>query len=222
MPWSASPTVRPSGVLRAISPAPMFEVMITIACRKSTVRPCESVSRPSSRICSRMLKTSGCAFSISSSSSTLYGLRRTAEPGHGVLLHVLRHVDPHHRVLVAEQELGERARQLGLADAGRAEEHERACRPLRVLEARARAPDRLRDDLDRLVLADHALVELVLHAHELLGLGLGELEHGDAGPHRDDVGDLLLADRRPPAALARLPGVLELALLVGQPPLCVA
>jgi hypothetical protein len=42
------------------------------------------------------------------------------------------------------------------------------------------------------VLADDALVELVLHAHELLGLGLGELEDGDAGPHRDDVGDLLL------------------------------
>ena len=43
--------------------------------------------------------------------------RRADEPGHGVLLHVLRHVDLDHRVLVAEQELGERARQLGLADA---------------------------------------------------------------------------------------------------------
>ena len=45
-------------------------------------------------------------------------------------------------------------RQLGLADAGRAEEDERADRPLRVLEAGARAPDGLRDDADRLVLAD--------------------------------------------------------------------
>ena len=78
MPVSSSDTAKPSGVLRAISPAPMFEVMITIACRKSTVRPCESVRRPSSRICRRMLKTSGWAFSISSSSRTLYGLRRTA------------------------------------------------------------------------------------------------------------------------------------------------
>src|SRR6476469_501098 len=52
----------------------------------------------------------------------------------------------------------------------------------------------LRPARDRLVLADHALVELLLHAHELGRLGLGELEHGDAGPHRDDVGDLLLAD----------------------------
>src|SRR5690349_9910584 len=60
------------------------------------------------------------------------------------------------------------------------------------------------------------------HAHELRGLGLGELEDRDAGPHRDDVGDLLLADRRPLAALAGLPGVLEIALLVGQLALAVA
>src|SRR3954453_8798263 len=182
MPWSSSPTEKPSGVLRAISEAPMFEVMITMACRKSTVRPCESVSRPSSRICRRMLKTSGWAFSISSSSSTEYGFRRPAparqqpgvrlrppplcqlaalavadvaggradEPGHGVLLHVLRHVDPDHRLLVAEEELGERAGELGLADAGRAGEPEGAGRTLRVLQAGARAPDRLGDDLDRL------------------------------------------------------------------------
>src|SRR3954447_15259333 len=181
MPWSASPTEKPSGVLRAISEAPMFEVMITIACRKSTVRPCESVSRPSSRICRRMLKTSGWAFSISSSRSTEYGFLRPApprlppppsppparrppaggqgwagggadEPGHGVLLHVLRHVDAHHGLLVAEEELRQRAGELGLADAGGAEEHERAGRALRVLQACPRPPDRLGDELDGLVL----------------------------------------------------------------------
>src|SRR6476646_1382800 len=68
------------------------------------------------------------------------------------------------------------------------------------------ARDRLRDDLDGGVLADDALVELFLHAHQLLGLGLGELEDRDAGPHRDDVGDLLLADGRTlGVALAPLP-----------------
>ena len=67
----SSPTVKPMPVFLAISEAPMFDVMITMALRKSTVRPWASVSRPSSRICSRMLKTSGWAFSISSSSSTL-------------------------------------------------------------------------------------------------------------------------------------------------------
>ena len=106
---------------------------------------------------------------------------------------------------------------------GRAEEDERAGRALGVLQAGARAADGLRDDLDRLRLADDALVQLVLHAHELLRLGLGELEHRDAGPHRDDVGDLLLADRRALVlALAALPLLLELALLVGELALLVA
>jgi hypothetical protein len=139
-----------------------------------------------------------------------------------VLLHVLRHVDSDHRLLVAEEELGERARKLRLADAGRAEEDERTGRALGVLQARARAADCLRDGLDGGVLADDALVQLVLHPHQLLGLGLGQLEHRDAGPHRHDVGDLLLADRRPLAGLTRLPLLLELALLVRELALLVA
>ena len=46
--------------------------------------------------------------------------RRADQARDGVLLHVLGHVDADHRLLVVEEELGERARQLGLADAGRA------------------------------------------------------------------------------------------------------
>ena len=80
--------------------------------------------------------------------------RRADHPRHGVLLLVLRHVDPDHRVLVVEQELGERARQLGLADAGRAEKDEAAERPIRILQAGARAANRVGDRRDRLVLAD--------------------------------------------------------------------
>ena len=80
------------------------EVRIRITLRKSTVRPWPSVSRPSSSTCSRMSKTSGCAFSTSSSSTTEYGPaahrlgelaalvvadvagRRADQPGHRVLL----------------------------------------------------------------------------------------------------------------------------------------
>ena len=65
--------------------------------------------------------------------------RRADQPGDGVLLHVFRHVDAHHRVLVVEQERRQRLGQLGLADARGPEEHERADRPVRVLQAGARA-----------------------------------------------------------------------------------
>ena len=62
--------LKPSDTFFEIDADPMFDVMITITFRKSTLRPCESVSFPSSRIWSRMLKTSGWAFSISSKRTT--------------------------------------------------------------------------------------------------------------------------------------------------------
>ena len=54
-----------------------FEVKIIIVFVKSTVIPLLSVKRPSSKTCSKILKTSLCAFSTSSKSITLYGLRLT-------------------------------------------------------------------------------------------------------------------------------------------------
>ena len=98
--------------------------------------------------------------------------RRPDQPRHGVPLLVLGHVDPDHRPLVVEHELGERAGELGLADAGRAEEDERADRPVGVLQARAGAAERVRDGLDGGVLPDHAPVQPLLHVDQLLGLAL--------------------------------------------------
>ena len=85
-------------------------------------------------------------------------------------------------VLVAEQELGEGLGQLGLADAGRAQEDERAAGALGVLESGTGAADGLADRLDGVGLADLPLVQLVLHADELGRLLFGELVDGDAGP----------------------------------------
>ena len=50
--------------------APTLEVMTMTVFLKSTRRPWESVTMPSSRICSRMFHTSSWAFSISSNSTT--------------------------------------------------------------------------------------------------------------------------------------------------------
>ena len=67
--------------------------------------------------------------------------RRANQLRDRVLLHVLGHVEADQRVVAAEQEVGERARQLGLADAGRAEEHEAPHRPVRILQPGAGPPD---------------------------------------------------------------------------------
>ena len=76
--------------------------------------------------------------------------RRTEQSRHRVLLAVLGHVEADERVLVAEQELGERLGELGLSDARGAGEDERATGTLGVLEAGTRAADRLRQHLDGL------------------------------------------------------------------------
>ena len=60
-----------SGSIRSVSSAePRLEVMISTTLAKSTVRPWPSVMRPSSINWSSTSKTSGWAFSISSSSTT--------------------------------------------------------------------------------------------------------------------------------------------------------
>ena len=122
--------------------------------------------------------------------------RRAHEAAHVVALHELAHVDLDERVLAAEHELGERLRELRLADAGGAQEDERADRSLGILQAGARAADGPRDGVDRLLLPDDTLVERVLHLEQALGLLLRDARHGDAGPERDDLGDVLLGDVR--------------------------
>ena len=187
--------------------------MISTVFLKSTVRPWLSVRRPSSRICSSVLNTSGWAFSISSNSTTENGLRRTCfgelaaffvadvarrrtdQAADRVLLHVLGHVETDQRRLVAEEELGERAGQFGLTDARRAEEDERAAdgrlgslRPARVRRIAWETAAM------RVVLTDDPAVELFLHAQELGGLFFGELVDGDARPVRKHFGDDFLVD----------------------------
>ncbi len=44
------------------------------------------------------------------------------------------------------------------------------------------------------VLADDALVQALLHVHELLGFALHQAADGDAGPAADDLGDVVGVD----------------------------
>ena len=70
---------------------------------------------------------------------------------------VLGHVDADHLLLVAEQELGDRLRELGLADAGRAEEQQHAVGTIEaVLERPLVQHQPARHGVDRVLLADDA------------------------------------------------------------------
>src|SRR5690606_15602779 len=116
------------------------------------------------------------------------------------------------RVVVTEQEVRQRLRQPRLADARGAGEDERPTGTARVLQARTRAADGPRERLDGLVLADDALVQLLLHVEQAAGLLLAELADRDAGRLGQDLGDEVLVDDRDLVEVARLPGALALAL----------
>ena len=95
------------------------------------------------------------------------------------------------------------------------EEHERADRPVRVLEPGAGAAHRGRDGVHRFRLADDALGELVLHAQELLALAFEHLVDRNAGPARDDLRDVVGRHRlldHVAGLAALLLGLLELLL----------
>ena len=148
---------------------------------------------------------------------------RAHQAADGVLLHVLAHVELDQGVLVVEEELGQGLGQLGLPDAGGAEEDERAAGPLGVLQAGPRPPDGPREGLQGLLLADDPLVQLVLHAQELGRLLLGEPVHRDARPVGQDLGDDLLVHHveevdalGPPLGLLGLLATEALGLLLGQ------
>src|SRR5829696_1447674 len=131
-------------------------------------------------------------------------------------LHVLGHIEPDHGLLVAEEVLGKRPRELRLANARGTEEDKRATGPIRVFDTGERAADGAGDGLDGLILPDDTAVQLVLHLQELLGFLLGHLLDRNAGPHRDDFGDLVLSNGGLRLTVATLaPVLLELAALQG-------
>ena len=67
-------------------------------------------------------------------------------------------------------------------------------RPVRILQTGARAADGVRHRVDRLVLADDALVQPLLHVQQLLDLAFEQSADRNAGPAADDLGDVLGVD----------------------------
>jgi len=110
---------------------------------------------------------------------------RAGQAGDRMPLHELAHVELDEGVLAAEHEFGQHFGQLGLADARRPQEDERPDRAAGVLQPGAGPAHGLADRVDRLVLADDALVQLGFHLQQPLGFLLGDGRDRDAGPHAD-------------------------------------
>jgi hypothetical protein len=111
-----------------------------------------------------------------------------------VLLHVLGHVDPNHRVLVVEKKLGESARSLGFPDTGWSEKDERTDRSIGILKPCTRSPNRIRNCAHRLTLSDDTFGEELLEARQSLTLSLHHARNWNARPPGDDLGDVVRCD----------------------------
>ena len=122
--------------------------------------------------------------------------RRANQAGDRMLFHELAHVHADQVVFTVEHEAGQRLAQFGFADARGAKEQEGAGRAVRVAQPRPRAANGIGDGLNRLVLANDALVQLALHLQQLVFFALHHLGDRNAGGAADDLGDFLGADLR--------------------------
>ena len=113
------------------------------------------------------------------------------EARYGVFFHELAHVDAHDRAFVVEERFRKRLAQLRLTDSGGAEEEEGADWAIRILQAASTAAHRVRDRVDRFVLADNPRVQTIFQLQQLRAFRLHHARDGDACPLRDDLGDFV-------------------------------
>ena len=97
---------------------------------------------------------------------------RADEPGDGVPLLVLAHINAHYRLLGVEEKFRQRPAQLRLTHPRRPQEDETADGPIGVLESSPGATDGVGDSAHRFVLTHHPLMKRHLHPQQFLHLSL--------------------------------------------------
>ena len=116
--------------------------------------------------------------------------RSTDQPGHGVPLHELAHVEANQRLLFIKQRPRQRLRQLGLADAGRPQEQEGTHRSTGILHAGPGPADGSSNGGHRLALTNHPFSEMGVEIQEFAPLARQQPLHGNPGPTGHQISDV--------------------------------
>ena len=138
--------------------------------------------------------------------------RRAYQAADRVAFHELGHIQLDQGFFAAKQEACQRLGQLGLANAGWAEEDERTDRAARVFQPGARAAHGLGDGLDGFFLPDDLFAQFIFHVQQALRFFLRHLHHRHAGPHRNHLGDIIGGHDRAVGAVPAGAQLFELAL----------
>ena len=128
------------------------------------------------------------------------------QAGGGVFLHVLGHIHTDYAVLVPKHGLPQGAAQFRFTHARGPQEDEGANGPLGVLQSRPCPADGPAYGADRLILANHPLMEHLLQMQQAVRLALGHLLHGNTRPAGHNLRDVVLGHHVLGRALGLLPG----------------
>ena len=120
--------------------------------------------------------------------------RRADQTASGKFLHILGHIDLDEGIAITEHELCKSLGEKGFADAGGAEEDERADGASGIFEVGTGTAEGLANGDDGFVLADDFAPQLAFHGEEFLGFGLFHAVEGDASPFGDDVHNIVIGD----------------------------
>src|SRR6266487_856164 len=137
--------------------------------------------------------------------------RTTEQTRDGMRLHILRHVEADHVVLATEQFSGQRLRQFSFTNTGRSQEQEGTNRAFWIFQTGTRATNGTRHGVDRLVLTDDALAQILFQVTQVLALAFQHLADGYAGPVLDDVSDMLGCDDQGNRSVRLRAGAFQLA-----------
>ncbi len=110
-----------------------------------------------------------------------------------MLFHIFGHIEPYHKLFVAEHTFGKRFGKVGFTHARGSYEYERAYGFGRLGKSRAGAADSPRNRADRLVLTYYAFMKVLFEVQKLFTLLLGKLDDWNARPAAYNFGYLFAA-----------------------------
>ena len=108
--------------------------------------------------------------------------RRSDQTAHAEFLHIFAHINPDNVVFIVKQRFCQCLGQFCFSDTGRPQEEERSKRTVGILNAGTGTQNSFADFFDSFVLANHTLMQNLVHVQELFPFSLHELCHRNSCP----------------------------------------